>query len=132
LPLFGDMGSLTIAGEIQTRGTTNRQGTDNRRLYPLINGAFDPREATIDRNNNQQYGEGDLVQGTLFANATIDLSETTQVYGWASMQGRDSTSAAFFRWPADPRNTLSIYPNGFLPKINSLIEDNSVALGLKL
>jgi iron complex outermembrane recepter protein len=131
LPIFGDAGSLTLSAELQTRGTTNRQGTDNRRLYPLIAGAFDPREATIDRNNNQQYGEGDLVQGTLFANASIDLSETTRVYSWASYQGRDSTSAAFFRWPSDPRNTLSIYPNGFLPKINSLIEDNSFALGLE-
>jgi iron complex outermembrane recepter protein len=131
LPIFGDMGSLTISGEVQTRGTTNRQGTDMRQLYPLINGAFDPREATIDRNNNQQYGEGDLVQGTLFANGSIDLNETTRLYSWASVQGRDSTSAAFFRWPSDPRNTLAIYPNGFLPKINSLIEDNSFALGLE-
>jgi iron complex outermembrane recepter protein len=131
LPIFGDKGALTISAEVQTRGTTNRQGTDNRQLYPLVNGAFDPREATIDRNNNQQYGEGDLVQGTLFGNASIDISDTTRVYGWASWQGRDSTSAAFFRWPQDPRNTLSIYPNGFLPKINSLIEDTSFALGLE-
>jgi iron complex outermembrane recepter protein len=131
LPIFGENGSLTIAAELQTRGTTNRQGTDNRQLYPLVAGAFDPREATIDRNNNQQYGEGDLVQGTLFANASIDLSDTTRIYSWASVQGRDSTSAAFFRWPSDVRNTLSIYPNGFLPKINSLIEDNSFALGLE-
>ncbi len=131
LPIFGEMGSLTIAAELQQRGTTNRQGTDMRQLYPLVNGAFDPREATIDRNNNQQYGEGDLVQGTLFANASIDLSETTRLYSWASVQGRDSTSAAFFRWPSDVRNNTAIYANGFLPKINSLIEDNSFALGLE-
>jgi iron complex outermembrane recepter protein len=132
LPIFGDMGSLTITGELQTRGTTNRQGTDNRRLYPLtMTGAYDPREATIDRNNNQQYGEGDLVQGTLFANASIDLSDSTRIYSWASVQGRDSTSAAFFRWPSDTRNNTAIYADGFLPKINSLIEDNSFALGLE-
>jgi iron complex outermembrane recepter protein len=131
LPIFGEAGSLTLAAELQSRGSTNRQGTDMRQLYPLVAGAFDPREATFDRNNNQQYGEGELVQGTLFANASIDLSESTRVYSWASWQGRDSTSAAFFRWPSDPRNTLAIYPNGFLPKINSLIEDNSFALGLE-
>jgi iron complex outermembrane recepter protein len=132
LPIFGEKGSLTLAGELQTRGSTNRQGTDNRRLYPLLmSGAFDPREATIDRDNNQQYGEGELVQGTLFANASIDLSETTRLYSWASVQGRDSTSAAFFRWPSDTRNNPVIYADGFLPKINSLIEDNSFALGLE-
>ena len=134
LPIFGEKGALTLSAELQTRGTTNRQGTDNRRLYPLVGGvpgAFDPREATIDRNNNQQYGEGELVQGTLFANASIDLSDTTRIYGWASVQGRDSTSAAFFRWPSDARNNPAIYANGFLPKINSLIEDNSFALGLE-
>jgi iron complex outermembrane recepter protein len=132
LPVFGDKGSLTISGEVQTRGTTNRQGTDNRQLYPLTTtGAFDPREATIDRNNNQQYGEGELVQGTLFANASVDLSDSTRIYSWASVQGRDSTSAAFFRWPRDPRNVAGVYANGFLPKINSLIQDNSFALGLE-
>jgi iron complex outermembrane recepter protein len=131
LPIFGDAGSLTLSAELQTRKPTNRQGTDMRQLYPLVNGAFDPREATIDRNNNQQYGEGDLTQGTLFANASLDISDTTRVYGWASVQGRDSTSAAFYRWPSDPRNTLAIYPNGFLPKINSLIQDTSAALGVE-
>lgn len=135
LPVFGENGSLTISGELQTRGTTNRQGTDNRRLYPLtLTGGFDPREATFDRNNNQQYGEGELVQGTLFANASVNLSETTRIYGWASVQGRDSTSAAFFRWPSDGRNTSAgapVYANGFLPKINSLIQDGSFALGFE-
>jgi iron complex outermembrane recepter protein len=131
LPIFGDAGSLTLSAELQTRKPTNRQGTDMRQLYPLVNGAFDPREATIDRNNNQQYGEGDLTQGTLFANASLDISDTTRIYGWASVQGRDSTSAAFYRWPSDPRNTLAIYPNGFLPKINSLIQDTSAALGVE-
>jgi iron complex outermembrane receptor protein len=130
LPLF-ETGSLTVAAEVQKRDATNRQGYDTRRLYNLLpSGALDPREATINR-LNQQYGDGDLVQGMLFANASIDLSDTTRLYGWASLQGRDSTSAAFFRWPADSRNVTEIYPNGFLPKINSLITDGSVALGVE-
>ncbi|WP_290818908.1 TonB-dependent receptor [Aquidulcibacter sp.] len=130
LPLF-ENGSLTIAAEIQNRESINRQGYDTRRLYNLLpSGALDPREATINR-WNQQYGDGELIQGTLFANASIDLTDTTRLYGWLSAQGRDSTSAAFFRWPADSRNVVEIYPNGFLPKINSLISDNSFAMGME-
>ncbi|GBF57044.1 colicin I receptor [Candidatus Phycosocius bacilliformis] len=130
LPLF-ENGSLTVAAEVTTREAINRQGYDTRRLYNLLpGGALDPREATINR-WNQQYGDGELVQGTLFANASIDLTDTTRLYGWASVQGRDSTSAAFFRWPADSRNVVEIYPNGFLPKINALVTDGSFAMGVE-
>jgi iron complex outermembrane receptor protein len=39
------------------------------------------------------------------------------LYGWASYQDRNALSAGFYRPAVDNRNTISIYPDGFLPLI---------------
>jgi len=127
LPLGAD-GFLTLAGEYLDQNKTVRTAPDWRQQYPLVNGAFDPREATIDR-YNAWYGEPEIQQYTLFANAGYDVSDDVSLYGWASYQNRDSTSAGFFRRALDDRNIIQIYPNGFLPLINPTVEDFSVAGG---
>ena len=129
LPL-GAKGFLTLAGEFVDQKKTIRTAPDWRQQYPLIAGAFDPREATFNR-YNAWYGEPDISQYTLFANAGADLTDTTSVYGWASYQNRDSTSAGFFRRALDDRNISAIYPDGFLPLINPVVEDFSSAVGVK-
>ena len=128
LPLGAD-GFLTIAGEYLDQNKTIRTAPDWRQQYPLVAGAFDPREASIER-NNAWYGEPDVVQYTLFANAGYDLSEDVSLYGWGSYQNREALSAGFFRRALDDRNILAIYPNGFLPLINPTVEDFSVAAGV--
>ncbi len=128
LPL-GEAGFLTLAGEVLDQKKTIRTAPDWRQQYPLVGGAFDPREATFDR-YNAWYGEPDIRQYTAFANAGYDLSDTSSLYGWASYQNRDSTSAGFFRRALDDRNIISIYPNGFLPLINPEVEDFSAGGGV--
>ena len=125
----GESGHLTIAGEFLDQKKTIRTAPDWRQQYPLVNGAFDPREATFDR-YNAWYGEPDIEQWTLFANGGYDLSDTTKLYGWASYQNRDATSAGFFRRALDDRNITAIYPDGFLPLINPEVEDLSAAGGV--
>lgn len=128
LPL-GPEGFLTLAAEYLDQKKTIRTAPDWRQQYPLVNGAFDPREASFDR-YNAWYGEPDLEQYTLFANAGYDLSADAALYGWASYQHRDSTSAGFFRRALDDRNIISIYPDGFLPLINPVVKDFSAAGGV--
>ena len=128
LPL-GDQGFLTLSGDYLDQEKTVRTAPDWRQQYPLVNGAFDPREATIDR-YNAWFGDPKIEQYTLFANAGYDVSDGVHLYGWASYQNRNSTSAGFFRRALDDRNVISIYPNGFLPLINPEVEDLSVAGGL--
>jgi iron complex outermembrane recepter protein len=127
LPL-GDAGFLTVAGEYLDQQKTVRTAPDWRQQYALVGTAFDPREASFNR-YNAWYGEPQVEQYTLFANAGYDLSEETSLYGWASYQNRDAVSAGFFRRPLDDRNITAIYPNGFLPLINPTVEDFSVGGG---
>jgi iron complex outermembrane receptor protein len=129
LPL-GEDGFVTIAAEYRDQERTERGGYDYRQQYSRVGGAFDPREATFDR-FNAWYGEPELDQKTLFANAGYDLSDSMQVYGWASYQDRDAKSAGFFRRALDDRNVTAIYPNGFLPIIAPEVTDYAAGGGVK-
>jgi iron complex outermembrane receptor protein len=128
LPLGGN-GFLTLAMEYKDQERTERGGWDFRQQYPLVDGAFDPREADFDR-FNAWYGEPELEQVSLFANAGADLANGVRVYGWASYQDREARSAGFYRRALDDRNVIEIYPDGFLPIIAPDVTDFSVAGGL--
>ena len=127
---LGGTGFLTIAAELKDQERTERGGYDVRQQYPLVSGAFDPRERTFNR-FSAWYGEPELDQKTLFANAGIDFESGTRIYGWASWQDRDARSAGFYRPAQDARNITSIYPDGFLPIIAPTVIDSSVAGGVK-
>ncbi|MEE2003178.1 TonB-dependent receptor [Alkalimonas sp. MEB108] len=125
---LGDNGFLTISAEYKDQERTERGGWDFRQQYPLLSdGSFDPREQTIDR-FNAWYGEPELEQWTLFANAGI-TTEHGKLYGWASYQNRQATSGGFYRRALDDRNVIEIYPDGFLPLISPDVDDFSAAFG---
>lgn len=128
LPL-GDRGSIVIAAEYKDQEHTERGGYDPRPQYPLVGGAYDPREATFNRFNSW-YGEPELEQKTLFVNAEYEVESGATLYGWASWQDRESLSAGFYRPAGDARNTIEIYPDGFLPLIAPDVTDLSAAGGV--
>jgi iron complex outermembrane receptor protein len=130
LPLINDNGFLTVSAEYKQQSHTERPGYDTRQQYPLVSGAFDPREATFDR-WDAWTGEPQIEQLTLFANGGYNVDNDTELYGWASYQNREAISAGFLRRALDDRNIISIYPDGFLPKINPEVTDFSAASGLK-
>ncbi|WP_342114130.1 TonB-dependent receptor plug domain-containing protein [Pseudoduganella sp. OTU4001] len=125
---LGADGYLTVALERKRQDHTERSGWDTRQQYPLVGGAFDPREATFDR-FNAWYGEPEIKQNTFFANAGYNLAGGVKLYGWASYQDRDARSAGFFRRALQDQNVIAIYPNGFLPIIAPEVSDGSFAFG---
>ena len=125
-----DSGFLTVAAEYKDQEHTERGGWDHRPNYPVVNGVVDPREATFDRFDSW-YGEPEIAQKTIFANAGYDVSDQTSLYGWASWQDRDSVGAGFYRPASDARNIPSIYPDGFLPLIEADVTDYNAAFGTR-
>ena len=129
-------GFVTITAEYKDQQHTTRAGPDPRQQYALVAGAFDPREFTINRFDNW-YGEPKMQQYTVYLNSGYDLSPDVHLYAFGGYQFRDATSAANVRRPgqqslANPAsNLLAVYPNGFLPKINSQIEDANMAVGIR-
>jgi iron complex outermembrane receptor protein len=127
LPL-GANGFVTLAMEYKDQERTERGGWDFRQQYPLVAGTFDPREADFDR-FNAWYGEPDLEQVTLFANAGADLGNGVSFYGWASYQDREDHSAGFYLRALVDRNVIDLYPEVFLPIISPDVTDLSAAGG---
>lgn len=127
---LGESGSLTVAAEYKDQEHTERGGWDPRQQFPLVNGEFDPRELTFNRFNSW-YGEPELEQATLFANAEYEFESGATMYGWASFQERDARSAGFYRRANDERNIIEIYPEGFLPIIAPKVTDYSAAYGVR-
>ncbi|HWA61792.1 MAG TPA: TonB-dependent receptor [Caulobacteraceae bacterium] len=128
LPL-GAGGFLTVSGEAKVQQHTTRAGPDPRPQYTTA--GTDPRELGFNRFDNW-YGDPKLSQYTLFANAGYDLAGGVRLYGWASFQYRDAISAANFRRALQSNagsNIQSVYPNGFLPKIEGKVYDGSAAAG---
>ncbi|MEM9965846.1 MAG: TonB-dependent receptor [Asticcacaulis sp.] len=115
LPL-GQDGFLTVSGEARKRNPTSRGD---------INNTVTPARVT------SRYGDPETESYGLFANAGLPLQNGWSLYGFASYQDLDSTSAAFSRPANSSGNVPSIHPNGFLPLINAKSKDYSATGGVK-
>jgi iron complex outermembrane recepter protein len=130
LPI-GEEGFINLSAEIQDRDPTNRTGYDRRRQYNLVGGLVDPRELTFNRLSHR-YGDAFTRDLKLFLNSGAPLGESGfELYSFGSYGFRDGESAGFYRLANDARNVPSIYPNGFLPLINTEINDYSGTVGVK-
>jgi iron complex outermembrane recepter protein len=77
------------------------------------------------------FGEASIQSFNFFANASIPVSDKTDFYIFGGRNFRDTDAYAFTRNNDTPRNVVSIYPNGFTPRITSNIIDNSVSAGIR-
>jgi iron complex outermembrane recepter protein len=126
----GDGGFINFAGEFQDRGATNRAGYDPRRQYALVGALVDPRELTFDRLSHI-YGDAATKDMKFVMNSSVPLTSGIDLYSFATYGYRDGKSAGFYRIASDARNVLAIYPNGFLPLINTDLNDFAGTVGLK-
>jgi iron complex outermembrane receptor protein len=126
---LGESGFLTLAAEYKDQKHTERSGYDMRQQYAKVGGAYDPRENTINRFNTW-YGEPEMQQSTLFANAGTALGNGMHLYGWSSYQRREAKSTGFYRRSLDNRNIIELYPDGFMPIIAPTVDDYSATGGI--
>lgn len=114
---LGDEGFLTVSAEFLRRDSTSRGDIDPNLLPAQI--------------VNSRFGDPEVEQYTIYANAGVPLSGVWEAYGWLGYQDRDSTSAAFPRRANNVNNVPAIYPNGFLPLINVSSRDLTGAGGVR-
>ena len=76
-------------------------------------------------------GEAEISGFATFMNASIPIGENTEVYMFGGRNYRDTDAYAFTRNAGDDRAVPSIYPNGFTPRITSIITDNSFSAGVR-
>lgn len=109
---------------------------DRTTLQSLLN--FNVTEEELDARGqvrsdyNMRVGQSALRGGRFFANFSLPLDEDdTELYAFSGMSSRRGNSAGFYRLPNQSRAYTPIYINGFLPEINSKINDISVAAGIR-
>jgi iron complex outermembrane receptor protein len=113
---LGTDGFLTVSGEYMDRGHTNRSDVD-----PRFNLGITSR-----------FGDGDVHQATAYLNAGKPLGDGWEAFVWGGGQKRHTETAATFRAPNDAtQNIPAIYPNGYLPLLNTRTTDISLGGALK-
>ncbi len=81
------------------------------------------------------YGSAAVDQFQFMANGAIPLGDNTELYMFGGIGDRDTDAFAFSRSApgadGDSRAVPSLYPNGFTPRITSIIKDKSATVGVK-
>ena len=80
---------------------------------------------------NMRVGQSALRGGRFFANLEIPLNNGAELYGNLGVSKRAGNSAGFYRLPNQSRTFTGAYINGFLPEINSKINDQSFTAGIR-
>jgi len=141
---LGDSGFLNASFNYRDRDFTNRAGQHGSCQFPGCadtdgNGIVepgDPREVTASR-DTFRIGDAISEQFAMTLNAGIELGEG-ELYGFVTYSNRDNESAAFFRHNANTGGNAPLddgdatIPDGFLPKINSEIKDQSYNVGYRV
>ncbi|MCV6625247.1 MAG: TonB-dependent receptor, partial [Cellvibrionaceae bacterium] len=141
---LGDSGFINLSGNFRDREHTNRAGLHGSCQFSGCsdsdgNGileAGDPREISAPR-QTFRIGDADSEQIALTLNAAIEAG-AGELYGFVTYSERENQSAAFFRHNANNGGNAPLadgdatIPAGFLPKINSDIEDLSVNIGYRM
>ncbi len=138
---LGDTGFLSASLNYRDRGFTNRAGLHGSCQFPGCadtdgNGIVepgDPREVTAPR-QTFRIGDAESEQIALTLNSSFDVGEG-ELYGFITYSDRENESAAFFRHNGNTGGNAPLadgdatIPAGFLPKINSDIQDLSFNVG---
>lgn len=130
----GDAGvSLGEDGFVHFAAQAGQQDqTDRARPYVLGPGTTSrPATAPPFGEVVQRYGDPEIEQVALSANAEFSPAEGVTFYAFGTGSRRDALSNGFFRPALDSRNIQAIYPDGFLPRIRNIAEDRSLVAGLK-
>lgn len=138
---IGEKGFVNITGEYVNRDATNRTGTYTGQIFPSVNGVVADNEILgqrgLTRNDfDMRIGNSSVKGGGVVLNANIPITTQIEVYAFGNYNNKKGNAAGFYRYPngvpASIRtNVFAVYPNGFLPEINSDVTDISAAAGVR-
>jgi len=106
---MGDKGFANVTTEFINKEKTLRPSADFRR----------------------GFGEASISGFSFVVNSSLALSDKTEFYVFGGGNYRNTDAYAFTRNPDSERIVTEIYPNGFTPRITSVITDNSISSGIR-
>ncbi len=152
---LGDKGSLFVTTWARNHSPTNRIQPDTRQQYfgtnpttgaattisgsygsgtglSASNGTLSAKESSVNRLNHR-FGDPRSKESGLWFNAEspTGANDSLTVYMFGGASSKHGEGAGFFRRAGDDRTIRAIYPNGFLPMIQSKVIDRSLVAGVK-
>jgi len=132
-------GSLGLFGEFRDREPTNRAWADRFEVAGTgVADSVNDIGQVVQKNNpvpqpNHHWGDGLEKDALAFANfrMPVNASGTSEIYAFGGYSHRDGIGNPFRRYAGSARNWDQIYPLGFLPDIQGLVTDYSMAGGLR-
>ncbi len=112
IPLGKEGGFVNLTSEILTKENTLRPGFEWRK----------------------GYGSAGVDAFNFMFNSSFPITDITQIYAFGGRSYRNTNAYAFTRDSyanGDNRTVPSLYPNGFTPRITSVIEDIGFSAGIK-
>ena len=128
-------GVLNLTGEIRHRQPTNRAGNYLGTVY-TADAAQDEvliaQNGGWDRTNNIFLGNSKQLNAYGEANLEVPISDKSRFYAMGMYSYRKGKAAGFYRYPKQTTQVVAqLYPRGFLPFIESEINDRSLMAGIK-
>jgi iron complex outermembrane recepter protein len=138
---IGDRGFLNVTAEYLDRGATNRAQPWTGDVFEGVTGTG-PTDSALAargltrRDVSMEVGQSAATVGMAFFNSVLPLAGDADFYAFGGVSRRNGVAGAFYRLPlatATParQRVLEIFPNGFLPIINTGIDDRSVSVGVR-
>ncbi len=137
-------GYLTLNGEYIDRKSTNRTGTYTGRTYPNVNGenrddSMMAAKGTTRNTFDLRAGNSAMKSGAIFYNFGLPVGVNGEFYMFGGYSKKKGNATGLYRYPSSitlnakiyAPNAFAIYPNGFLPQIESDIQDFSTSVGYR-
>jgi len=127
-------GYFNISGDIRHRDPTNRSGDYTGTVY-TTNVPLDEQliaQNGFSRKNNMHIGNSEVSNYGALVNMGYPFNKNLQFLLTAGYNYRDGQAAGFYRYPKQTTQVITeLYPNGFLPEINSIIRDKYITAGFE-
>jgi len=139
---LSEKGFINLTGEYSFRDRTNRTGTYTGQVYPSVSGANKDDSILSAHSLTRNYfdmfiGNSKISNGAFMLNGSYALSDKWNLNLSGGLSQKNGEAAGFFRYPTSissgagtyASQSLSLYPNGFLPLIKTNIRDYAFSIG---
>ncbi len=142
---LGKRGFLNVTADLRKRDATNRAGTYTGLVYRtedqdglsytenlVLDNQIIASRGLSREDFSLKLGNSARTNSSIFFNSGLFLKNAGELYAFGGLNFRRSRSTGDYRLPNDPaRNNLHLYPNGFLPRIIALVNDQHITAGIR-
>nr|WP_315252003.1 TonB-dependent receptor [uncultured Duganella sp.] len=126
---LGDAGFFRFGAESRSRNPTQRAGFSDA---GWTSWNYTPADQALDGKVVFKSGDSPSHNNYAFYNALLPLADGVDAYSFATANARKSDGSAYFRYPGDPSNVTSVYPNGYRPVTHGDSTDLSLVAGVRI